>query len=640
MKKTLGGDRLGSGNRMQVELHNYGRSNQNLSYKWRSTMSVGTLVPFMCEVGLPGDTFDIDLNAKILTHPTLGPCFGEMKAQFDVFMVPWRLYNALMHNNDMNAGRNMAAVKTPKLNLNVYEWEEDVLDLSNSQINPSCLLAYLGIRGVGNNLLSDTQSRNFNAIPMLAYYEIYKNYYAAKQESLGWIINGTPGTINTDIATFDVNGSAITLFPSETNVSIVYGNELFIAWNSGTPSTYAIQVKINGQWVALTAAFTSLVTTGVQLSGIYNGIFGNAVIESYRFANNNDAVGTDISLTSFSLTTIDEQRAALLGTYGGEYMVNTGDFPYAAFDNSVVQNQLLYSQQGLAVKTYQSDQFNNWLNTEWLDGTGGINDITAVDTSSGEFKIDALILARKVYEIMNRIIVSGGSGNDWQEAVWGERVDRGAESPVYIGGLSKEIIFQEVVSNADSNGQPLGTLGGRGTTGSKHKGGKVVARCTEPCYIMGIVSITPYLDYSQGNRWDVHLDNWDELHKPGMDEIGFEELIQEKMAWWTTYYDDALANVWKTKSAGKQPAWTDYMTNHNRTFGNFANDSEMWMTLNRRYEGDIASAEITDLTSYIDPMKWNNIFADTAIDAQNFWVQMHVGIQARRKLSAKLMPNL
>ena len=37
-----------------------------------------------------------------------------------------------------------------------------------------------------------------------------------------------------------------------------------------------------------------------------------------------------------------------------------------------------FSQAGLAVETYLSDRFNNWLNTEWIDGTtGGINAITS-----------------------------------------------------------------------------------------------------------------------------------------------------------------------------------------------------------------------------------------------------------------------
>ena len=30
---------------------------------------------------------------------------------------------------------------------------------------------------------------------------------------------------------------------------------------------------------------------------------------------------------------------------------------------------------------------------------------------------------------------------------------------------------------------------------------KIVIKCNEPCYIIGIASITPYVDYSQGNDW-------------------------------------------------------------------------------------------------------------------------------------------
>ena len=89
---TLGGDRLGSGKKQKVDLKNYERSSHDLSYIWRSTMASGTLVPFMSEVGLPGDSFDIDLDVDIKTHPTIGPLFGSYKVQLDVFSCPVRLY--------------------------------------------------------------------------------------------------------------------------------------------------------------------------------------------------------------------------------------------------------------------------------------------------------------------------------------------------------------------------------------------------------------------------------------------------------------------------------------------------------------------------------------------------------------------
>jgi len=175
--------------------------------------------------------------------------------------------------------------------------------------------------------------------------------------------------------------------------------------------------------------------------------------------------------------------------------------------------------------------------------------------------------------------------------------------------------------------------------GQKHKGGQVRIKIDEPSYIIGLVSLTPRIDYSQGNKWDTALQTMDDLHKPGLDAIGFQELITEQLAWWSTEQDLATGDI-TLKSAGKQPAWINYMTNVNQTRGNFAMIyNEMFMTLNRRYEYD-SSTLIKDLTTYIDPTKFNFIFAETAIDAQNFWMQIAVDITARRKMSAKVMPNL
>ena len=88
------------------------------------------------------------------------------------------------------------------------------------------------------------------------------------------------------------------------------------------------------------------------------------------------------------------------------------------------------------------------------------------------------------------------------------------------------------------------------------------------------------------------------------------------------------------------------MTNVNKTYGNFANNmTEAFMVLNRNYQYNTAAkldanTNITDLTTYIDPTKYNYIFADTSLDAMNFWVQIGVKWEARRMMSAKVIPNL
>ena len=116
-KVTIGGDRIGSGNKMTAELKAYERSTHDLSYIWKSTMASGTLVPFMTEVALPGDTHDIELDARAMAHPTIGPLFSTYKVQLDVYEIPIRLYQAQLHNNKLGVGLEMSKIKLPQVEL-------------------------------------------------------------------------------------------------------------------------------------------------------------------------------------------------------------------------------------------------------------------------------------------------------------------------------------------------------------------------------------------------------------------------------------------------------------------------------------------------------------------------------------------
>ena len=155
------------------------------------------------------------------------------------------------------------------------------------------------------------------------------------------------------------------------------------------------------------------------------------------------------------------------------------------------------------------------------------------------------------------------------------------------------------------------------------------------------MAITPMIDYSQGNDFDLNLQTIDDLHKPALDGIGYQDLIQEQMVGETSVYDGASTlNSLKHLSANKTVAWIDYTTNYNRTFGDFAAGEALdSMVLNRRYEVG-SSDTIEDLTTYIDPQKYIEIFADTSIDSQNFWIQTVVQATRRGNYSAKQIPFL
>ena len=75
---------------------------------------------------------------------------------------------------------------------------------------------------------------------------------------------------------------------------------------------------------------------------------------------------------------------------------------------------------------------------------------------------------------------------------------------------------------------PLGTLGGKGNQSGAKKGGKFTIKVGDECVIMGIASITPRIDVSQGNKWFTNLQTMDDFHKPSLDGIGFQQLITEQ----------------------------------------------------------------------------------------------------------------
>ena len=215
LSKNLGGDRLGSGNKMRIQMRNYERSTHDLSYLWRSTMATGTLVPYMKILGLPGDTFDINLNAHVLTLPTVGPLFGSFKLQLDVFICPLRLYNAQLHMNKLNVGLDMSKVKFPIGNIATSSLNSNNdLPIEIRQISQSSLMAYLGHRGNGYYNNTTAPRRLINAIPILAYYDIYKNYYANKMENVGYIIQGGGSS---QIKTFDNQTGQLDRLPLVSN---------------------------------------------------------------------------------------------------------------------------------------------------------------------------------------------------------------------------------------------------------------------------------------------------------------------------------------------------------------------------------------------------------------------------------------
>ena len=693
MKVSIGKNTLGGGKKIMTRLNNYNRSTHDNSFVMRTSMAAGVLVPTMIELLLPGDTYPIQTRCHTLTHPTIGPLFGSFKQQNDFFFCPIRLYNALLHNNALNIGLNMKQVKFPILPIS-YKLYTDKSKMEGSndsllnEVNPSSLVAYTGVRALSTLEPYGSTMKSFNCIKLMMYYDIFKNYYANKQEKKFYVISGntyylykqvastlSEGQMSLTLANSSDNQKSWTIVttgvPNSINSTGEYPKKntdyqiwvLAIKPYTQDKDSGQIEISVNLQtgWLLESGGVVGGQQT-IQIYGTINNLIENEVLtnitklvskavegveyyrinqvifypteatfKTYFYVNKpSSATSVEARYNSYDLETIDDMRENIL-LAGKTQHITQAPFLVDIFKPTQTKNGIAPScsqpMVGLALKTYQSDINTNWVNTEWLDGDSGINAITAIDTSSGSFTLDTLNLARKVYTMLNRIAVSDGSYNAWIQTVYTSGGLNHIETPLYIGGSSLEIEFQEVVNNSGTEDQPLGTLAGRGIATS-HKGGNVVFKAEEPGYIFCITSITPRVDYFQGNEWDSYLLTLDDLHKPQLDGIGFQDRLYRNVNANTPY---KMAG----KSIGKQPAWIEYMTNVNKTYGNFALiENEGWMCLNRIF-GDIST-----YTTYIFPHLYNNIFADTDITAQNFWVQIAFNYKPRRVMSAKVIPNI
>ncbi|QRV61798.1 major capsid protein [Microvirus sp.] len=751
LQKKLGGERLGSGNKMTVELHNFERSTHNLSHAWRSSLAPGVLVPFLNEIGLNGDTFDIDLATLVRTLPTINPLFGSFKMQMDVFQVPMRLYNGILHNNPIKIGMDMEKVYVPQMRFKTsnvpVNSQPDI-----SQVSPTSLLHYLGYKGLGiwTKSASDqitSRTVNLNAMAILAYYDIFKTYYANKQENQAFVIVPTATATQverdlkmtmTDQYTRDANGLFVSvngrnyseIDPSnetdrlgrkpnangmiktptgwtsrdnngmtdkiqKVNIKVkatnLYSLTMTIQTTDqnedkhSTPITisqandWKINIEDEVNYLKLSAqlvdgetetekwlqiwtdtietyqpqVFYQIIVQGLGKTMVDIPTDGSMVIDL-------NAMRDNVEIEEFTLSDIDDMRRYLLGrnTLGERTYINgVGGANIALYEkvlgtkaNETINN-MAFTMNGLVLKTYQSDMFTNWLDSEQIIGNSGINEITKiVPDENGSFTIDTFILANKIYNMLNRIAVSGGTYEDWQEAVYGEEAIRHAESPIYCGGASCEITFEEVVSQSATEDQALGSLAGKGTQ-TNIKGGHIQIHVKEPSIIIGIVSITPRVDYYQGNNWAMNLQNYDELHKPSLDQIGFQDLMGDTFAWFNGHENDG--DVIEYDAYGKQPAWLHYMTAVNELHGDFCEENKAQTMvlarkfhanaldeINRKKEDREFGSNIVNFTSYINPSEYNYAFADSSLTAQNFWVQIGITEIVRRKMSAKVMPNL
>ena len=177
------------------------------------------------------------------------------------------------------------------------------------------------------------------------------------------------------------------------------GNSLTVYINNAATNYSTKQITLDKIGTNELVGYTTI-------QGVYikTPVFGDSADYKKMFNNSLGSI-----LNEEKLETLDQIRDEILKSPGNialEMTKTTNTTINTFFENvrMAANNKL----GGLAVKTYDSDIFNNWVKTDWIDGENGISKVTALKPDEdGTITMDALNLQQKVYNMLNRIAVSG-----------------------------------------------------------------------------------------------------------------------------------------------------------------------------------------------------------------------------------------
>lgn len=150
-------------------------AHHDLSHYLRTSMAPGLGYPILCVPCNAGDQHQLEFKHLMNTQAILNPLYGSYRLQICVFFAGISLYiPRLWRNGFMNSDRTGLMdvdfpVITPATNKSMY------------RVNESSLPAFLGM-GYHSGSFTSSGTFKVNLIPYLMYYDIFRHYYANRQE--------------------------------------------------------------------------------------------------------------------------------------------------------------------------------------------------------------------------------------------------------------------------------------------------------------------------------------------------------------------------------------------------------------------------------------------------------------------------
>lgn len=599
------------------------RSGFDIGAKNVFSAKCGELLPVFWDLGLPGCTYDINLQYFTRTRPVQTAAYTRIREYFDFYAVPidllWKSFDASV----IQMGE-IAPVQSRDL-LNALTVQGDI---------PWCNLSDLGYAvfySGGNRATGPTPSVVSGFESIFGYNRGDLSYKLLHMLNYGNIVNNgavsVGGTANrwwnmqspldaagnklySQLFDFDLG---VNLFPLAAYQKIYQDFFRWSQWESADPTSY------NFDWYAGSGSvFGSGITSAIPASNAY---WKRDNMFSLRYCNWNK----------------DLFMGMLPNSQFGDIAVV--DVPGSASAPLVVSGTSQPVKVGL---TLQGSSTQNFItSTSTMTPNSGLS----VSVPASSFSILALRQAEALQKYREITQSVDTNYRDQIKAHFGVNVPASdSHMAQYIGGIARNLDISEVVNNnlqgdgeAVIYGKGVGTGNGsmRYSTGSRY------------CIVMCIYHCMPVLDYAiSAPAGQLLCTSVDDLPIPEFDNIGMEGVPAVQL-----FNTDLLSSNGSIKVdsiLGYNPRYFNWKTNIDRIHGAFTTTLKDWVApiddsflYNKLLHAGSDGSLVQWPFFKVNPNTLDDIFAvkaDSTWETDQFLVNAYVGCKVVRPLSRDGVP--
>lgn len=562
------------------------RSKFDRSHSVKTSLSVGDLVPFLCEEIVPGDTFDITTSKVVRSQTMLAPIMDNIFLDTYYFFVPSRL---VWDSFKAFCGENTAGAWAPTV-----EYTIPTLASPEGGFQSGTLADYFGLP-VGVEWSADDELAP-SALPFRCYALICQEFFRDQNLTDPLLIpkgdanqqGVNSGNYITDVA----NGG----FPFKV---AKYHDVFTSCLPSPQKSVDPVGIPID---IPMFAGGVFPVTTGRDVSD--DATMYPMVVKTLQTPSGTSNDFNDLRLRSVNST-------------ANGYWNQSAQTP-AAGSMSISTVNPLSGYYGIAPANLQVD-------------------IPAQASGSGnaqvEFTVNELRLAFAYQRFLEKMARGGSRYRELLLNIYGvNNGDARMAVPEYLGGNRVPINVSEVTNSTEVSGSFLGDLGAKSHTSDTHR--DVLHSFSEHGYLIGCMCLRTDHTYAQGLERFWTRKKFLDFYNPGFAHLGEIPVYQAEI--YAT--SDNMAS--KDRVFGYQEYAYDYRFKKNMATGEMrpgVNNSLSHWTLTDYYT-DVPS--LSDEWIRETPNNLDRCLAVSSSVAHQFWADIYVKNFATRPMPMFSVPGL